>query len=136
MIQKIMDNKKSLFLTLKGQSGSRRHCFAILLLLWRKQGMCSGGSEIQLQLKSGVAVLWFSTVSVVPTRRGKTNPSATRSTIVRVTQTCEILASLQNSLQEKKKSEVRPVILVESLTPQYKSMWAQLSVWERSSRQI
>ncbi len=76
-------------------------------------------------------------------------PSATKSSIVRITQTCEIAASPHSTLRgerERKKkkrererdtdSDLHSVILVESLTPQYTSMWAQASVWELSSRQI
>lgn len=82
----------------------------------------------------------FSALSAVTTVKEKTVPSATKSSIVRITQTCEIAASLHSTLRKKKKrqegrhtdSELHSIILVESLTPQYTSMWAQASVWEAS----
>lgn len=85
----------------------------------------------------------FSAFSVVTTVKEKTVPSATKSSIVRITQTCEIAAALHSTLRGKMKrrdrdtdSDLRCVILVKSLTPQCISMWAQASVWELSSRRI
>lgn len=85
----------------------------------------------------------FSELSVVTTAKEKTMPSATKSSIVRVTQTCEIAASPHSTLRGKQTerdtdtdSDLHSVILVKSLAAQFTSTRAQASVWELNSRRI
>lgn len=80
-------------------------------------------------MSSGAGGLWlvFSDLLVVTTVEEKTMPSANKSSIVRITQTCEIAVSLHKTLWEKKKktdrdtdSDLYSVILVKSHTTVYK----------------
>lgn len=69
----------------------------------------------------------FSALSVVTAVKEKTMPSATKSSIVRITQTCEIVASLHSTLGKKEEqrdtdSVLHSEILVESLKPQSTSL--------------